>query len=229
MNVMRVAALVVVAGAGLFTSLGAAGQDGGRPKYTDADWALLPEWCFDSQDGPFGSPLYTVNQLHGRNGSPRSDHWTSVFGRDFWHIHHICRARYHERRAAVAVAAVDRVASLSKAIDDYQYVIANCKPTMVLMPEVYFRQAELYVRTGDMGRAALAYASSRRSKPDYWPAYTRWADELVKLRLVQQASELIDEGLRHSPDQVDLIERRRSLDARLGAARSNPPGAAASR
>ncbi len=199
--------------------------DAGRPRYTDVDWGLLPEWCIDSQDGPYGSPSYGDGSVVGRSRSPRSDKWTGIFGRDFWHMHHFCRALHAERRATLLeTSAKEKVAALGKAMNDYQYLIENCTPGMPLMPEVHYRLGDIYLRLGDLPQASQAFAASRRIKPDYWPAYTRWADELVTLRLFDRAQELIEEGLRHAPTDANLLERKQQLASR--AAKAKAPRAA---
>jgi len=197
----------------LFTVSASAETDAGRPRYSDADWALLPEWCIDTQDGPFGGPNYSRDSPHGRSRSPRSDRWTAIFGRDFWHLHHFCRALHAERQATMAVSPQERTVALGKAINDFRYVIETCTQAMPLMPEVYYRLGALYLRTGQRALAGEAFAAARTLKPDYWPAYTRWVDELISLRLLENARSLLEEGLRQAPEQAQLLERRRRLDA----------------
>lgn len=189
--------------------------DAGRPAYGDADWALLPAWCVDTQDGPFGSPSFSGVGSVGQNKSPRSERWTGLFGADFWHMHHYCRGLYAERRALrPAIPAPERVEALNRALGEYFYVINNCRPTMPLMPEVHYRAGVLYLRKGDRALAGDAFASSRRIKPDYWPAYVRWADELIALRLFDQADTLIREGLGAMPDGTELLQAQQRLAAR---------------
>jgi hypothetical protein len=185
--------------------------DAGRPKYTAADWAMLPAWCIDTQDGSFGAPSFGSNPI-GRNRSPRSDKWTGLFGSDFWHMHHICRAMYHEQRSRIGVlSAKERAESVSRALGDYEYILQNCSSRMILMPEVYYRIGELRLKFNDPVRAGEAFLTARRLKPDYWPAYVRWADQLISLRLTDQALALIQEGLSHSPHQPELLQRLKDL------------------
>lgn len=199
--------------------------DAGRPKYTAADWVLLPVWCIDTQDGSFGAPSFGSNPV-GRNRSPRSDKWTGVFGNDFWHMHHICRAMYHEQRAKLGVlSSKERAESVSRALDDYQYILQNCSSRMILMPEVYYRIGDLRLKFNDPVRAGEAFLTARRLKPDYWPAYVRWADQLISLKLTDQALALVQEGLTHVPGQPELLQRLKALG---GTPMSRPADAPAS-
>lgn len=186
--------------------------DAGRPHYTPADWALLPDWCIDTQDGPFGSPNFSGDSAFGRSKSPRSDHWTSIFGRDFWHMHHYCRGLFAEGRLQRGnLDPKQRIAAINKAINEYRYVVDQAKPSMRLMPEIHYRMGLMYLRKGDRVGAADAFAMSRRLKPDYWPAYVAWAEELIRLRLHEEARSIVDEGLRHVPDERRLKELQTSL------------------
>ncbi len=216
---VRQAAWCLGVGIGLCVSVASAPAqtDAGRPQYSQADWALLPEWCIDTQDGPFGSPSYSGESKYGRSKSPRSDQWTGIFGSDFWHMHHYCRGLYATYRLQRATTPKERVAALEVAIDEYRYVVRQCAPTMPLLPEVYLRMGEMYLRKDDKTLASDAFAMARQLKPDYWPAYTRWADELVSLRLFERARDIIDEGLRHSPQEAELLQRRAQIAERISA------------
>jgi len=196
----------------LWPHVAVAQTDAGRPNYTDVDWALLPSWCIDTQDGPFGSPSYSGTKV-GRSKSPRSDHWTGLFGGDFWHLHHFCRGLYAERRLArIAGDPKQEISAINVALSEYRYLLLKCAPTMVLMPEVYVRMGALSLRKGDRVAAMDAYAAARGLRPDYWPAYTQWFDELMKLGLRDQARALVDEGLKHAPDEPQLRERKARLE-----------------
>jgi hypothetical protein len=216
-------ALVLVMSAQLATLPAQAGSDAGRPPYTQTDWALLPEWCIQTQDGESGDSGWT-SRSGSRNPMPRSERLAALFGEDFFHMHHFCRGLYAERRQLRAdLSDRERRAAIVTAIDEYRYLIRNCAETMPLMPEVYFRLGEMHLRIEERPQASEAFASARRIKPDYWPAYTRWADELISLRLLHQAEALVDQGLSYSPAQTQLIERKqRLLAARRGAGQPAP-------
>lgn len=201
--------------------------DAGRPKYTAADWAMLPVWCIDTQDGSFGAPSFGSSPV-GRNRSPRSDKWTGLFGNDFWHMHHICRAMYHEQRSRIGVlSSKERAESVSRALGDYEYILQNCSSRMILMPEVYYRIGDLRLKFNDPVRAGEAFLAARRLKPDYWPAYVRWVDQLIALKLTDQALTLVQEGLTHSPGQADLLQRLKALGGPSMPRSAYPPASSA--
>jgi tetratricopeptide (TPR) repeat protein len=207
----------ILCGLGLALAVGTAlGQGLRDPKvrgYTQGEWALLPDWCIDSQDGPYGSPEgggYT-------NKSPRAGKWVSLMGTDFWHMHHYCRALRDMRRAQAAnISKRDRDFVLARAISDFEYVLNNCQPSMVLMPEVYLRMGETFLLQNKAGDAATAFEQARKLKPDYWPAYDRWIGVLMDLKQFDSARRLANEGLSHAPGQPQLLARLKTINDRSG-------------
>jgi tetratricopeptide (TPR) repeat protein len=196
-------------------------QSMGDPKwrgYTQGEWALMPEWCIDSQDGPYGSP----EGAEYMNKSPRARQWVSLMGKDFWHMHHYCRAlRDMQRARSATISKRDRDFVLARAVGDFEYVINNCQPSMVLMPEVYLRFGDLYMMRNDPGNAGLAYEQSRKLKPDYWPAYDRWINVLVDLKKWDTARRLAEEGLALMPGEPNLTAQLKRIEAATGR-RSTP-------
>lgn len=196
-------------------------QSAGDPKwrgYTKGEWALMPEWCIDSQDGPYGSP----EGAGWLNKSPRASKWVSLMGSDFWHMHHYCRAlRDMQRARSATISKRDRDFVLLRALTDIEYVLNTCQPTMVLMPEVYLKLGDLHIMRDNLGAAGLAYEQSRRLKPDYWPAYDRWIGVLIDLKKWDVARQLAQEGLAHMPDEPNLKARLQRIEAATGR-RSTP-------
>lgn len=202
-------------------------QSRGDPKwrgYTDGEWALMPEWCIDSQDGPYGSP----EGANFTNRSPRAGKWLSLMGTDFWHMHHYCRGlRAMYRLQRPGLSRIDRTFLIQNAISEFQYIFDRAAPTMPLMPEVYLKLGEVQLIANDLGAANLAFEQSRALKPDYWPAYERWARVLINLKQWETARELVLKGLSHSPDEPNLTAQLRTIEAAAGR-RNAPPRAAAS-
>jgi tetratricopeptide (TPR) repeat protein len=199
-----------------FGSSGAMAQSDRLPNqpnfFTWGELALLPEYCRDTQ-----GVLY---QVHG-NGqdSPRAPYWLSLMGTDFWHMHHYCYAlAYMMRAEAAGVTPQQKKYLYLRAISDYNYVIKNALPSMALMPEVMYKVGELQLLMENPGAASDAFERARQLRPDYWPAYTRWADVLAGLKRHNDALALVREGLRHSPDAKELLARATKYEAAGGRA-----------
>lgn len=193
---------------------------------TAGELALLPEWCIDSLDGPYGSP----EGREGLNRSPRARQWVAAMGTDFWHMHHYCRGmRDMLRLQSAGLAKRDWEFLTGRAISEFIYVIVNCKSTMPLLPEVYLKKGEVHVMRNELPAASEAFELARKLKPDYWPAYDRWIAVLIELKQYDRARALTQEGLGYAPNQPNLKARLATLNTAAGRGSSpRVPATAAS-
>lgn len=185
---------------------------------TDGELALTPAYCQDVQAIRYGNASY--------NPSPRAPYWVSLMGQAFWALHHYCWGLIHVRRAdAPGLPLVQRVGMLNSAVNDYFYVINNAPKDFVLAPEIYLRIGEARMAMGQVGLAHDAFRISRELKPDYWPAYTRWIDHLLRTNQTAAAKNLAAEGLRFAPGSTELADRYRKLGGNPGAIVAAGPAA----
>lgn len=195
---------------------------------TPGEQALLPEWCIDSQDGPYGGP----EGGEGLNKSPRARKWVGLMGTDFWHMHHYCRGlRDVLRLSTMVLSPRERVFLQERAVDEFNYLLKVCRPTMPLLPEVLLKKGEIQTQMGEIVGALDSFEASTRLKPDYWPAYDRWLGVLIKFKQYDRAAAVLEQGLAASPGQPNLVAWQKSIPAGhrvpLGQ-RSTPPAAPAS-
>lgn len=180
---------------------------------TWGELALLPEFCADAQGILYGDQSY--------NTSPRAAKWVGMMGEGFWAIHHYCYALANVRRAESAgVSAQVRSHLYLKATQDYIYTLNNSAADMVLVPEILVRLGEAHLKLGDPGQAFSAFEKARQKKPDYWPAYSRWVEVLMRLNKRNEARDLAELGLRHAPNSEVL---RQQFDAMGGDYRKVVP------
>jgi hypothetical protein len=178
----------------------------GRPPsgFTMGELALLPDYCKDVQGVYYGDAT---------NPSPRASYWLGLIGPDLWHMHHYCRALVMERRAAQpGISPGAKGQALLRANSDYEYMIGVGSPQDPLMPEIMLRFGDLLVQMGNLPEAERQWQRARELKPDYWPAYTRWIDVLIGLKLYDRAGALTEEGLRNAPSNRELLERAATLE-----------------
>jgi len=186
---------------------------------TDGELALLPAYCQDVQAIRYGNASY--------NPSPRASYWVSLIGQSFWALHHYCWGLLHVRRSeAPGLPQVQRIGMLNTAINDYFYVINNAPRDFILAPEIFLRIGEARLALGQYGPAFESFQRARELKPDYWPAYLRWVDHLMRTNQRAAAKELAMEGLRHAPSSIELADRFRKLGG--GASKVVPFAPAAS-
>jgi tetratricopeptide (TPR) repeat protein len=172
---------------------------------TDSEIALLPPYCIDTEGfnyGPKGAP----------NQSPKAAYWESIMGPTFWALHHSCWAKVAVMRSyRSGTPANIRKASLQFAISDYKYVVKNARAGFILLPEIYTNIGDLELQLQQHKNANEAFALARKEKPDYWPAYSHWAEYLIKTGKNDEARELLKTGLEYSPQAKVLIELYRRV------------------
>lgn len=174
------------------------------PNVTDGEVALLPPYCPDTMGFKYGDAHY--------NTSPRAPYWVSLMGKGFWAVHHYCWGLANLRRAkALPMRSVIRAGILENVRGDYIYVFENTTPAFVLLPEVYTRMGEVELLLGNIAGAHDAYAQARNLKPDYWPAYSEWAEFLIKTNQKASAKKLVETGLSYAPDSRTLADLYRLL------------------
>ena len=172
-----------------------------RTGFTLGEMALLPEICKDIQ----GTANYE---------GARGDHWRSVIGDALAHMHHYCRGmRDMLRLRAANLTPAQRRTLWDSVAREMLYVIRQGPADMAFMPELWLHFGVAQLNLGNPLEAQRSFEEARRLRPDYWPAYTAWADFLLENRQAEQARAVVEEGLRHAPDAPELLKRRDRLAA----------------
>jgi len=165
---------------------------------TDVEMKLLPRYCPDTA-------TFTADPA-------RQAYWRTIMGKGFGALHHYCWAQITMMRSRKAgVPAHIRQGMRESAAADYIYVIQNSQPDFILLPEIYTRLGEVDLLLGLTLKANEAFAQARRLKPDYWPAYSSWAEYLMQTGKRPEALTVVVTGLQHSPDAKVLREQFRLL------------------
>lgn len=166
---------------------------------TESEWKLIPRYCPDTL-------AYSPTTSSGYKS------WEARMGPSFKHMHHYCWAQIHMIRAMKAgVPAQTRQAFRISAQSDYWYVINNSPPSFVMLPEIYTRLGEVELLLKRPKDANEAFARGRQLKPDYWPAYSHWAEFLIRAGKQAEAKQLLQTGLEYSPTAKVLIEQYRMV------------------
>ena len=176
-----------------------------KPKnIEESEMKLAPAYCRDTQGFGYGDAY--------SNTSPRAGHWVGLMGNSFWHMHHYCWARISFNRSQKAgIPAQARKALRESARGDYLYVISNSPRDFIMLPEIYTRLGEVELLLGQPNKANEAFARAREQKPDYWPAYSHWAEFLMKNGKRPEALKVVIAGLAYSPESKVLLELFRVL------------------
>jgi len=184
---------------------GLAGIASGQVKnVTPAEMAAVPRYC------PY-TPAYGNS---GTPGTPSAEAkpWVAIMGPTFWHIHHYCWGKLNLLRAMRSTATEqERAHLLGTVVGDYRYVTQRAPRDFILLPEILAGIGEVELRRGRPQEASRAFAEARELKPDYWPAYSHWAEFLVRSGQKAEAKQLVRTGLEHNPDAKTLREQYRLL------------------
>lgn len=185
----------------LMTNLLCGSAFAGKPdNVTSAEMATIPPYCPYAQSWD----QYMV--------SPESKRWASILGKPFHAIHHYCWAQINMQRALRSGTPEATRISLFKSVrDDYLYVAQRATPDFVLLPEIMSRLGEVEVRLSLIREADQSFAMARKLKPDYWPAYSHWAEFLIKIGKKSEAINIVKTGLAYSPTSRVLREQFRLL------------------
>lgn len=193
---------------------------------TALEISRLPSYCLDTEwfAGPKNSPRQ----------SPKAARWEQQMGYGFWSLHHYCWGLVSlDRLRASPLTGEPRKFLVHQIVSEYYYVLNNSPPDFILRPELLWRLGEAELLRENYGEAYEAFFKARQMKPDYWPAYSGWAEVLIKAKKTADARKLIEEGLMHAPQSTVLQEMLRKLGGdptkvKPIAAVLAPPAAAAS-
>jgi tetratricopeptide (TPR) repeat protein len=193
----------------LFLCFSAIVSAGSKPdNITETEMALLPRYCMDTEAFKYGP--------QGATQSPRAAHWERLMGHGFWSLHHACYAKiYMLRSYRSGVSAATQRNMRENARSEYLYVIKNTPDDFVLLPEIYTGLGQLELQLLRYNYADIAFTKARKLKPDYWPAYSHWADYLIKTGKKLEAKELLKAGLEYSPQAKVLIDLYQRVGGKL--------------
>ena len=177
----------------------------GKPiNVTKGEIALLPPYCVDTMGFDYGDAVSRT--------SPRAGYWVGLMGKSFWAVHHYCWGLIELRRVESKFMAPEkRRFMLNVAVEGFGYSIFHASQDFVLLPEMYTRSGEVYIMMDNIPEAYDAFKRARELKPDYWPAYSRWAAVLIKSGQKAEAKQLVKEGLGYSPDATELLQQYKLL------------------
>lgn len=171
---------------------------------TDAELAMAPRYCPDTMGFKYGDASY--------NTSPNAAKWVGLMGKGFWAVHHHCWGIIEYHRAMRAnIPTIQKLGYLSAAVNDFWFVVKNTSSDFILLPEVFTWIGRAEVALGHPEKAGEAFERARQIKPDYWPAYSHWAEYLIFAGRRQEAKNVVQSGLEYSPTARVLVEQYRLL------------------
>lgn len=171
---------------------------------TDTEMSLLPRYCPDTMGFNYGDAY--------SNTSPRAGHWVGLMGKSFWAMHHYCWGLIALNRSQKSGTPTNvRLSLWESARGDFGYVVKNAPPDFIMLPEIFTKIGTVELLLSHPDRANEAFSRARQLKPDYWPAYSHWAEYLMKIGKRPEALKVVASGLANAPGSKVLLEQYRTL------------------
>lgn len=191
---------------------GVSRYSGNITDYSPREVAMLPAYCKHTQ-------LFR-DRVPGGDDQGEIQRWSSAMGPTFHAMHHYCWGIMDTNRAMLSGSdRQNRDFYLSASIDEFDYVLRNATPDFVMLPEILSRKGENLIRLGRAVQGLDALQRAIEAKADYWPPYASISDYYRNIGDTHKAREVLQQGLRASPDAKALRRRLAQLDGqRAGAA-----------
>lgn len=187
LRILVVASLLLPAGAGAIGSFNPSA----------AELSLLPPYC-----GPraqrWGNDL----------DHPEVQRWRSVFGSDYFHMHHYCQGMLLLLRGdRQPLDSREATGEYEAALNNLEYMESRASSGFVLMPELYLKKGRVLLRLRRDHKALQAFRRAIELKRDYVPAYAALSDFYLDRGKPEPARKVLQEGLEVVPD-ASILQRR---------------------
>ncbi len=162
---------------------------------TDAEISALPAYCHA--------------KLRASKTSTEVQHWKSVLGKDYVHVHHLCAARAFLIRANRMDE--NRGFYLNSALDNLDYMISHASQTFILMPEILYYKGYIYYKKKEYPQAVKFSEESIRNNKKYIKPYLLLADIYLKQNDIHNAEKIIKKAKELFPKSRAVKRRIKKL------------------
>lgn len=185
------------------------GYPGDVRGYDPREVGRLPIYCRFTQGFRAAVP--------GGNDQAQINHWYSVMGKPFHHMHHYCWGLMKLNRAQY-LARSDQVRNFyfGSSIQEFDYVLERSPEDFVLRAEILTKKGQGLIGLGRGPFAVPILESAIELKPEYWPAYVQLSDYYKNSGKLDMAREVLEKALSRSPEVGSLKQRLAELDASRG-------------
>lgn len=175
----------------------------GPGNITDAEWGLLPKYCYYTQLSP------------GQRDVATTQSWYEQMGRNNFHAtHHYCWGLIWAMRAERARHKVKQFQyefMLEKVVSEMTFTLRHSERTYVIRPEILTRQARALKTLKRYEEAAQGFNEALELKPDYWPASVGLAETLLESGKISHALEVVDQALKLRQGIPQLTQLRAEI------------------
>jgi tetratricopeptide (TPR) repeat protein len=137
---------------------------------SEAEKALLPEYCKYAQTDAFGGEDYSAPSAGAKKQ-------IALLGESHWHNHHYCYGQVVAVRAFRAkLSKTERDHLLENAVSEADYMIQHSQKNYILLPEIWTFRGSALLRLKKNSSALESFDRAISIDRTYAPAYARKAD-----------------------------------------------------
>lgn len=167
---------------------------------TTEHFALLPPYCKAQMKGPQAA----------------NDLWRKRLPGGFAHLHHYCSALHNINIAQRMIPADEGQKKVRRrfyetATGGIGYMEENADPRFILWPQMYTTKAVALFALDRPSEAVNYLEKAIEKNNKFSKAYGMLADYWIKTGNKKSAIDILDEGLKYSPNSKILIKRRNAL------------------
>ena len=138
--------------------------------------------------------------------------WENALGHDYMHLHHYCWALNSLNRGQRATNEQLRHRYFDNAVRNMEYVQDAADPAFVLMPEISVKKGFALRLMGQDAAASREFLLAIRLRPDYSPAYAALSDYYKDLGELEEARQVLEDGLTKAPKSTTLKRKLEELE-----------------
>ena len=178
-------------------------------EYTDAEAALLPNWCEFHRKGSTSDPMVAAKlaafKREGCGGQ-----------------HHYCWGMATANRvlmpSTLGYPSLDRAKmtwEFEAAVGDLDYVIKHSKGTCSLIPDIHTKSGEWMTLVGRYDQAEKRFRKAIGVKNDFAPAYIGLSDLFEIREKPNDALAVLQAGIKANPQSTALKKKLSRLQQRI--------------
>ena len=158
----------------------------------------LPDWC-----------RYTFD---GNINLPNSKRFIELYGDGWYTMHHFCRGLNWIDEAFSEGNAKKRDFNLWQAVDNFDYVLDRTSSAFRFRPDVLYRKGEVLQLLKRKSESIVCFQEVIRLRPNFAQGYLALSHAYLSLKMIREAKEVIESGLKVLPENEDLKLKLKELE-----------------
>lgn len=130
--------------------------------------------------------------------------WQKIMGNDWLYMHHYCGAQAQILRGFREPTEYKRKWQWGRSLANFDFVLRNASKGFYLRPDIHLRRGQVFLLLNSQAEAIKEFSTALKIKSDYVPAYLALANVYVDLNSRNDAIQILEIGLKHNPDSIDL-------------------------